>query len=333
MTTNSSNSCNFDYKQVTQNESYTNTTQRFFPRFFARDPCCEDVLVKCKMGVNPFKNQEDCCELLTSIPTLMGSCLYGAANEYIRQFVVGEHMGSTMILKKAFNDSPGDSTYLETGNVISIQLQLTLLDQNLRRTLIDWWEPKCVPPSALDISGRTNESYYQTSTNCLLANLRRCVRALSNCSVYGLDMVHEDLEPCTVIQLITTQHFIFRGRGLSSGSNSPRKTNLSCWNNDITNCRPVCTEMTFNHVVEVQTMNRMGAEELMTMTNESVVQVSVFYPQMRYTKVNVYRDSLLDLVGNLGGQMGLMLGCSIVTVMESATFLLLCILALFQRKL
>ncbi|XP_076041305.1 sodium channel protein Nach-like isoform X2 [Oratosquilla oratoria] len=349
---------------------------------------CEDVMVACRLGIRDFANSTVCCPYFRSVPTLMGKCFYAAIDDSILQVSGGEQMGLTIILKKSPSDMPeldetllglpimakagrlqltvlsnithptlpvtGHGTLLEPKTITSIKVHLTMVDQTKRKTSIDWNEPECISAATLDLGAEKEDTYYQTSTNCLLANVRNYYRKMCNCPVYGLDMLREKPEHiCSAVELHECQVHLYRILGLVSESHGAKqesesqdakrtskslggKVNLTSWRSDPNFCRPVCSSMSFDQTADVHPISPKLVAKIRTKfgiaPEMDFVQVTVFYPLMQYKYVSIYRESILDLVGNLGGQMGLMLGCSIITIMESITFLLLCCAACFKRN-
>ncbi|KAK3863649.1 hypothetical protein Pcinc_030612 [Petrolisthes cinctipes] len=93
-------------------------------------------------------------------------------------------------------------------------------------------------------------------------------------------------------------------------------------------CRLVCREDVFTglpvtqpllpqHLLQLQRRQRLRR-------NEGVAVVSVYYPRKSYSQVVVWRKGFLDLMGDVGGVSGLLLGCSLVTILEIFIFILSC---------
>ena len=67
--------------------------------------------------------------------------------------------------------------------------------------------------------------------------------------------------------------------------------------------------------------------------DKNFVLLSVYYPTTQYTEIRqVPKTSLIDLISNLGGAIGIFLGFSIFSLIEIAEIFLQMILILFRRN-
>ncbi|KAK3851433.1 hypothetical protein Pcinc_041914, partial [Petrolisthes cinctipes] len=88
-----------------------------------------------------------------------------------------------------------------------------------------------------------------------------------------------------------------------------------------TGCTRVCEDLNFDHTPFVtpfsQHVQRSLTRYLGLKANQSSVGVvMVYFRHMEYTLHTYYREGLSDVLGTLGGYMGMLVGASLISALE-----------------
>ncbi|KAK6169255.1 hypothetical protein SNE40_020338 [Patella caerulea] len=179
----------------------------------------------------------------------------------------------------------------------------------------------------------TDEACYKT---CLQLNIIKtcgCCYPYQPCSGValqsGLDM-HDDTQFCNISNTDTTSCI----KGIQSRYN---KNDLGC--SDI--CKPSCRELMYNAQISSSLwptnpgmsdlidrlkvndpslkpkLGNMTEDEKRTFIRDNVLKVDIYYQKLNYETISTTPSYMLeDLLSDIGGQLGLFLGLSVVTMME-----------------
>ncbi|XP_042211544.1 uncharacterized protein LOC121858950 [Homarus americanus] len=233
----------------------------------------------------------------------------------------------------------GQGTILTPGSLTSIQISLTKINSQGLKTLLDIKEPECVPSYHLDYH-KDRSSFLATTINCFDGALTRCFRRVCGCRFYSEDQGEGLMEKmCTPQEVIKCYNQLiaqvgklsqvptFSNLDVSDDQDKLTKANrcLSAGEFSYRKCKPVCDELSYSYTASTNPIRATLLDELnnnFLVDNESTLSaVTVYYPHLAYTCVKFWREDIGQLIGDLGGYMGLFLGCSIISVLEFVTFL------------
>ncbi|XP_050392953.2 amiloride-sensitive sodium channel subunit gamma [Patella vulgata] len=179
----------------------------------------------------------------------------------------------------------------------------------------------------------TDQACYKT---CLQLNIIKtcgCCYPYQPCSGIalqsGLDM-HDDVQFCNISNTDITSCV----KGIQRRYN---KNDLGC--SDI--CKPSCRELMYNSQISSSLwptnpamsdlidrlkvndpslkpkLDNMTADEQRTFIRDNVLKVDIYYQKLNYETISTTPSYMLeDLLSDIGGQLGLFLGLSVVTMME-----------------
>ncbi|KAG7177896.1 Acid-sensing ion channel 4-A-like 1, partial [Homarus americanus] len=226
----------------------------------------------------------------------------------------------------------GQGTILTPGSLTSIQISLTKINSQGLKTLLDIKEPECVPSYHLDYH-KDRSSFLATTINCFDGALTRCFRRVCGCRFYSEDQGEGLMEKmCTPQEVIKCYNQLIAQVGklsqvptFSNLDVSDDQDKLTKANRSYRKCKPVCDELSYSYTASTNPIRATLLDELnnnFLVDNESTLSaVTVYYPHLAYTCVKFWREDIGQLIGDLGGYMGLFLGCSIISVLEFVTFL------------
>ncbi|XP_071530526.1 sodium channel protein Nach-like [Panulirus ornatus] len=323
---------------------------------------CEDILVQCSYGSQAY-NSSDCCMFLEPMTTMLGRCYTIYLNSSFRQVKMDEYSGVSLILRDVTEHEPeilpdilDISLLAKTGLQVTLISNLTLphylvltqgdviipgtfntmevfftkTDQSGLRTLLNWQEPPCIPPSALSYQ-HNREALLYSSVNCQLAASFKCLSLVCpDCMLNG----HYELQnngtrqqPCGIAEAAGCMARLF------TLQSSP--WDRGCLQRIMDICVRVCEEQEYVHTTVVGNIPKHLLQHLnqqFQLQDQHLVSVvTVFYPAFQYRLITLYREKLLDIISNLGGVMGLFLGASLISLLEVLVFSSLACRALWGK--
>ncbi|KAK3851435.1 hypothetical protein Pcinc_041916 [Petrolisthes cinctipes] len=230
----------------------------------------------------------------------------------------------------------GQGSLITKDSLTSIRVALSEIDKSGLKTAIDINLPKCLRPVKLDPT-RPTTRLLSTTTNCLDGAVVKCFYKLCQCFVYGFSYGFKDNENIQLCSLNKTVQCITNiYEQLSEMSDLDTFTEFApfpnltlarmarqCLGTELQSCWHLCHELSYSYTNSMSPMrpayNQEVSQELLQDTNyrnSSLALVTVYYSSNLYTRVKVYRMPFGHLMSNLGGHMGLFLGCSIITLIE-----------------
>ncbi|KAK4291665.1 hypothetical protein Pmani_035522 [Petrolisthes manimaculis] len=230
----------------------------------------------------------------------------------------------------------GQGSLITKDSLNSIRVTLSEIDKSGMKTAIDINLPECSRPENLDPT-RPTTRLLSTVTNCLDGALVKCFYKMCQCFIYGFSYSfkdHEKMQMCSLnktVQCITNLY-----EQLSEMSDLDTFTEFSpfpnltlatmarkCLGTELRKCQHLCHELRYSYTNSMSPMRPAYKDEVSqdliqdtNYRNSSLALVTVYYSSNLYTKVKIYRLAFGHLMSNLGGHMGLFLGCSIITAME-----------------
>ncbi|KAG7177895.1 putative epethelial sodium channel-like 3 [Homarus americanus] len=325
---------------------------------------CKEIIIQCMYGSHVL-NSSVCCSFTKKVKTVLGLCYVTYATDEVRQVSTGDYMGFTYYLNDVSDHEPeimssiiekslmvntglqvtliSDVTLpsylvgrqgaiINPGTLTTMELDLTMMDQYGLKTLVDREEVACIPSSKLhNLEWR---SLIHTSVNCELANYRDCIQVLCpNCSLYAhQDFDDTDKPICSVQETARCFSELFN---LIKVKEEVLNNTESCWALSKSRCVRVCEELIFLHT---NTVNQISASIMQPLTEElnvpnttKVSVVAIFYPKLQYRFIRFYRKTLMLALGNFGSFMGVMIGSSLITVLEVFIFFCLALCAVWDK--
>ncbi|ROT82514.1 Na+ channel domain containing protein [Penaeus vannamei] len=309
---------------------------------------CEDMIAYCEFGLNGGDTTL-CCGFMTPIPTTLGQCYVSFAGERTRQIYRGAHSSFSLIFKDVTREYPGQvgSCRVKLGHVGSGRVKLghvgqvgsdidtriidpmrkakqglqislfsnlthpglfvagggtvippgthTDLEVSLFEPLLDWREKPCAPADSFDFH-KDPRAFLFTSVNCEFAARGEAVRQYcGECNMYF--------------------------NAVSVGAQ--RK------------CVWICQQYDFQHTavttripagLEAKISQQLGLPE-----GEKLSVVTIFYPRLLYHLNTLTRMSISEMISELGGEMGLFLGSSLISLLEVVVFVVLALCAFWGK--
>jgi hypothetical protein len=188
---------------------------------------------------------------------------------------------------------------------------------------------------------KKNDFSYRRA-NCLDLCTQRFI--ISNCSCFDPEKenLFQNYTPCLTQ---TEQDCMFTGRKSYYGSNLFKKCRdeecpIECTSSDYSIGISMSDYPSREYVEFLKTdpnITRKYIEENETITfeklRESLVCVKIYFKNFQYTKISespVYTP--IDLVSNIGGQLGLFIGISVLSTVEMIEILIEILFILFKKK-
>ncbi|XP_068212097.1 LOW QUALITY PROTEIN: sodium channel protein Nach-like [Palaemon carinicauda] len=282
---------------------------------------CEDMLLMCTVA-NIRMSAEKCCSSMPSIATFAAKCYIFYTNGTNMQALEGEYLGVSLYLKVNSDDYPvldpeimDMAHFLKTGLQISvfsnqthpsipavgqgvslvpkiyttIEVSLSVVSNvERKKTLYDWNEKQCVPASTINYNG-DQEIFFNTQPNCRFSAMRNCFKTVNNCSHYALD------------------------------------NNLG----EEKKCRDPCIRYDYTHATSHTPIQQAVYKNLHSSFNLTNTYLIISLNEAKYGKFRLFVNKVLDKsykfnLCEIGGITGLLLGVSIVTMIEVIVAWVLC---------
>ncbi|XP_037798152.1 uncharacterized protein LOC119593296 [Penaeus monodon] len=313
---------------------------------------CQDVIIQCTISLTTLSRKE-CCQRFTKMPTMSGLCLAFFTTPNDMQILEGEVMGLSFYVRVPQDDDPAldpqiinprymirsglyvtvmspsvhptalvtsEGTHLKPHTISSIRVIATRKNtESMRMIQADWDEKVCVDGSQLDYVTRP-EDFYNTKLNCKIANARNIFLKDCNCSMYGFSHYNDSQETCTISE----------GSHCYSGVESILRGNVSD-ETESQDCPYVCQEDSYVTYSSNDEFHMFPAlQQVLQFSNEplgdaDLAVVTIQHARMQYNELLVWTENGLDLLGKIGGTMGLYLGCSIISLTELLVVICWCI--------
>ncbi|XP_037085975.1 uncharacterized protein LOC119106426 isoform X2 [Pollicipes pollicipes] len=215
-------------------------------------------------------------------------------------------------------DSMGTNSHiLPSGHLSMLALKMTEIEVTAwYRDILHLYQPACIAlPSQKDISRSTRLS---TLASCDLESLRERYRASCNCTPLLMHSLTDDQpswdDVCTPLQLLSCR----------SLSQDVHKTSRLVRG---PSCRSLCTELTYESAADSTPFKREfltkgGAfqQHYAAGHNWTMSAVNIFFNRLNYRRIELSKTSLWDWLGAFGGQTSLLIGASVITMLELTAF-------------
>ncbi|KAK8375788.1 hypothetical protein O3P69_008497 [Scylla paramamosain] len=333
---------------------------------------CEEFMLQCRFR-NFTMGPEDCCKMAVPATTMLGHCYVLYTGSTIKQTLSGENNGLTFLLRDISDQRPefdasivdilamaktglqvtlisnitipmwrvlGEGSIIRPGTVTAIRVFLTQIDRTRLKRILDVDEPSCVTMSYLKNTANSTQRL-RSSANCSMMKAYRCISAFcSNCTFPSYRDFEEDggKNLCDV----PTSHNCYNAfKKLTNESRSQdpvlEAARERCTEIYRRNCLPVCEEDTFSSKTRVHDLppillHKIRKRMKINVDNNASV-VSVYYPSFLHSRLILSRTTIRDYLDDLGGSMGLILGASIITLLESILFVGLSFVAALKKLL
>uniref|UniRef100_A0A915BL96 Uncharacterized protein n=1 Tax=Parascaris univalens TaxID=6257 RepID=A0A915BL96_PARUN len=315
--------------------------------FFAHSGfTCTEMLKVCSLGGIKF----DCCRMSQRILTDLGWCFaFSVGNITIKQRLPGVFNGLQVILNAGINETvditytkggaiPIFSNNIENGFRIYVRNRqelayasteaLTLSPSHRGYVALSLQKFQFLPPDKWGncTNGWPQNSPFRaydlpyTAQNCESLCQQVYYEEKINCTPMLYSIGNPDLATCTPSEL---HDFMLQVVNRSNNINGPE-----CENNI---CPTSCITYTYSSSISygqgfsdsalkwLQTINSDWTEDRV---NANFAVLNVFYREMSYiVNEQVQSTSLANMLSNIGGNMGLFFGASIITVAELAIYI------------
>ncbi|XP_068212018.1 amiloride-sensitive sodium channel subunit gamma-like [Palaemon carinicauda] len=297
------------------------------------------------------------------IPSMAGICYTFYAGKEIYQGFSGDFMGMTFYVKIPQNDTPDllqdfvkRSIMLKKGIQVTLMsnvthpsisvvadgvqlapsfitsLKISAVEKNLEDTKVSYLDynvEPCVPGEELDYT-LDKEKFKNTYANCYLLAFDTCSFQVCGCNFYASDSDSE-MKDCSPLEAVSCMLAI-------ENNGTERNRFETCVGKVMTGCRVICKETSFTFTAANTFFDELHVdEEMENITNgEDMAVLSLYYGSFDFTHIKYWREGSSELLSKQGGQMGLFLGCSLISLIEVVVFLLVLAVSLCRalyRKL
>ncbi|KAK4291666.1 hypothetical protein Pmani_035523 [Petrolisthes manimaculis] len=213
------------------------------------------------------------------------------------------------------------------GFLTALEVTLTKVDNRNVRTTVDFLEPPCYSTQDSNFA-QDSPSLLGLSPNCHINVMFSCIsQYCPHCYplyAYDLQKAPEEGRVCSVLEeaeCMKATTYIYAGYPPNRNDTNTTYLPDSCLYPDWAGCARVCEVINFDHTPVVtpfsQHVQRSLTRYLGLEANlSSVGVVMVYFRHMEYTLHTYYRESLPDLLGTLGGYLGMLVGASLISALE-----------------
>ncbi|KAK4323334.1 hypothetical protein Pmani_005942 [Petrolisthes manimaculis] len=310
---------------------------------------CDDWVLRCYIPeLKEALSGKDCCrKVFKPCVTTQGLCYTAPLTSLLRQEMEGEYRGVFLLLQvpreipqddldwSMLNEKVMTSTGLQVAvknNVTSASAamlsqpfpitQATKMNNELAtRGVWPWSVAQCTPPSASPTRLLT------ASGNCIFHAFYSDLLLQHNCTLPSAPpVIRDQYRMCTMREML--QH-------------TDQQHTLGS-----TSCATLCHEEKYDaSMVSSPLKSNLHAlmpphHFLLNNTNQprfDLATLTVFYPRIIYTEIIQSKPNLFDWISSLGGQVGLCIGASVITVLELIMFILwlifVCVKGVFRSLL
>ncbi|XP_037798492.1 uncharacterized protein LOC119593610 [Penaeus monodon] len=245
-------------------------------------------------------------------------------------------------------------TTLTPGALTSIALQLTEINEENVRTGIDVWEPPCIPAHSLDLRHDVG-AFLDNNINCFDRIVLSCFLELCGCALYAPMCTVDETKNCYRLLFLELSKFMKTNAfdDLAAGDEDEgvlEKARQCIVDSEFVSVFPwvfycitvhsecrnkrVCRHSEYDYTVTTSPIQPEIMDVIMQdldienaplpepvfssdeKVGSKVASVTVFFSTMDYTLIKLSRMGQGELIGDLGGYMGLCLGSSIITWIE-----------------
>ncbi|XP_071546305.1 acid-sensing ion channel 2-like isoform X2 [Panulirus ornatus] len=308
-------------------------------------PTCEDIILGCFTDTDKFYSTECCQKLFTPSLTTMGLCYttVGHNNTKHTQTIAGliggqrivfginlsEYMeydtnvvSTTTLAEAGVHVSLSNFDLIPTvaanmhairiapNTAASVALTTTKIDHT-ERYLEDWpWtsqRPTCVREGPYRAMTEEQQAYTQNNLYFTLL-YRYCLLQLANCSAVALRFTNDTTRECL-------PHQILHHMSANGGAHECLRQQLESYSDRV---RKLCHTTSINKQLSYTNLMTETLRDLhrLTTINRTLSMINIYYSHLGYTEYNERIPTFTTWFSNLGGQMGLFLGASFITLVE-----------------
>ncbi|XP_066970111.1 acid-sensing ion channel 5-like [Macrobrachium rosenbergii] len=319
---------------------------------------CEELVEACYFLMK-YLTGEECCKLMVPIPTMTGLCYTYHTQKGHEQTFVGDFMGMTLYIsvpddkivlldgvirrssrmKRGIQVTPmsraahpslvvlGMGILVSPSTTTSLEMHAVEKDREDEKVdYIDYKIKPCMPIEQLNYT-LNKTTFVKTKTNCFHSSVDRCASEICNCSLYGLDSVYnkEWCKPMESLECLRMLSNFIRG---IPDQQKRTKWMKECVSLHETTCSSICRETTYKYSTSygMNTDVLPEVDLIVVKNSRSLGIVNLYYGSFDADYVKFTREGLPEFLGKFGGQVGLLLGCSVISMAEVIVFgVLICI--------
>ncbi|XP_042881805.1 uncharacterized protein LOC122259243 [Penaeus japonicus] len=205
-----------------------------------------------------------------------------------------------------------------------------LINEERVKTVVDVWEPPCIPAHRLD-PRQDVDAVLDTNINCFDRIVLHCFLKLCGCSLYGMTL--RDAPICTLNETNSCYSTVFielsRFMKTNAFEKSSSKAEDADFLADTRRCieeihnqchdKRVCRHYQYDYTVTTSPIEPSLLDVLRQDMNDNtsrIAAVTIYFSSLDYTLIQLYRMNYDELISTLGGYMGLCLGSSFITWIE-----------------
>ncbi|XP_064111549.1 acid-sensing ion channel 5-like [Macrobrachium nipponense] len=308
-------------------------------------PRCEDVIGFCYAADKLYPHNVCCNKLFSAVITSVGVCYttISANRTRILQSLSGINGGLKIVFpikdheymeysskvvftpwlsEEGVQVSMSDYSMTASTSVVinsiriapnmaaTVALSLDTVDHSRRYASVWPWpktDPQCVSREAYLQKTEEETAYTENNLYTTLKN-RNCSLELSNCTAIPSRLPDDTTAECTPHDILEQY---FNGSLQECVSRKVQEYDIGG--------KMFCVTNTYNQQLSYTTLCNRSITKLQssgTITTNSLSMVTIFYSQLQYSELLERTPDFITWFSNLGGQMGLFLGASFITLVE-----------------